>query len=401
MAPEHRATLLCFASYEKGHDFMRAAHEMGARVLLLTRTKLRDVAWPREAIDETFYMDDMYDRRALVEGISYLARSEQIDRIVALDDFDVEHAAAVREHLRLPGMGDSAVRFFRDKLAMRKGAEEAGIPIPTYVATLNDALINEFAARVAPPWFLKPRSEASAIGIRKIVDAGELWPAIEALGERRPYFLLEQYIAGDVYHVDSLLVDGKPVFIEAHRYAEPLFDVMHGGGIFITKTLPRDGEEAGALERLTVELLTTFGMQRGASHTEWIRSADGTFYFLETSARVGGANIVDLVEGASGINLWREWAAIEIAAVEEEPYVAPPARFTNAGLIVCLARQEHPDLSSYDAPEVVWRMNKPSHAGLVVASRDPARVEALLDEYRARFATDFHAVLPVPDRPPA
>ena len=401
MSSERRATLLCFASYEKGHDFMRAAHELGARVLLLTRTKLRDIAWPRKSIDETFYLDDMYDRRALIEGISYMARREQIDRIVALDDFDVEHAAAVREHLRLPGIGESAARFFRDKLAMRKGAEQAKITVPAYVATLNDAQIAAFAERVAPPWFLKPRSEASAIGIRKITSAGELWPAIEALGERRPYFLLEEYIAGDVYHVDSLMVDGRPVFVEAHRYAEPLFDVMHGGEIFITKTLPREGDEARELLQLTANLLSTFGLRRGASHTEWIRARDGRFFFLETSARVGGANIVDLVECASGINLWREWAAIEVAAVRGEQYVAPPVHFRHAGLIVCLARQEHPDLSAYDAPEVVWRMNKPSHAGLVVASPTPARVDALLDVYRTRFAADFHAVLPVPDRPPA
>ena len=40
---------------------------------------------------------------------------------------------------------------------------------------------------------------------------------------------------------------------------------------------------------------------------------DGAQYFLETSARVGGAFIVDVVEAATGINLWREWAKIEIA----------------------------------------------------------------------------------------
>lgn len=401
MSAEHRATLLCFASYEKGHDFMRAAHELGARVLLLTRTKLRDAPWPRDSIDETFYLDDMYDRRSLIEGVSFLARSEQIDRIVALDDFDVEHAAVVREHMRLPGIGDSTARFFRDKLAMRVGAEQAGFAVPAFVSLLNDRRIAEFAERVAPPWFLKPRSEASAIGIRKLTSAAELWPAIEALGERRPYFLLEQYVAGDVYHIDSLLVDGRPVFMEAHRYAEPLFDVMHGGGIFVTKTLPGDGEESRELVRLTGKLLAEFGLERGASHTEFIRARDGRFYFLETSARAGGANIVDLVECASGINVWREWAAIEVAAVRGEPYVPPPHHNLHAGLMICLARQEYPDLSAYDAPEVVWRLHKAHHAGLVVASSERERVDTQLDEYRVRFAADFHAALPPPERPPS
>lgn len=70
-------------------------------------------------------------------------------------------------------------------------------------------------------------------------------------------------------------------------------------------------------------------------------------------------------------------------------------RNDSAGLLLCLARQEHPDLSAYTDPEVVWRMNhKPHHAGLIVASPDPARVEELMEDYRQRFERDFLAVAP-------
>ena len=88
--------------------------------------------------------------------------------IVALDDFDVEVAAHVREHFRLPGRNESNARLFRDKLAMRHKARELGVRIPEFVGIFNHAEVARFLAVVPPPWLLKPRSQASAAGIRKL-----------------------------------------------------------------------------------------------------------------------------------------------------------------------------------------------------------------------------------------
>ena len=74
---------------------------------------------------------------------------------------------------------------------------------------------------------------------------------------------------------------------------------------------------------------------------------DGRFYFLETAARVGGANIVELVEAASGINLWREWALIEIAG-QDRDYSVPERRYDFAGVPISLARPDWPETRSFD-----------------------------------------------------
>ncbi len=137
------------------------------------------------------------------------------------------------------------------------------------------------------------------------------------------------------------------------------------------------------------------GLVRGATHSEYIKShSDGKLYFLENAARVGGANIGECVEYASGVNLWREWARIEIANLRGEKYQLPETHPGYAGIINCLAHQEWPELSGYNDPEVVWRLNKKYHAGLIVSSPDAARVESLLNNYAERFAHDFLAVLP-------
>lgn len=401
MSVESPLTVLCIASYQKGEEFMRQCKREGCRTFLLTSKSLEDAPWPRESLDDIFLIPDKENEWHLpdvLHGVSYLARRIQIDRIVALDDFDVEKAAALREHLRVPGMGDTTARYFRDKLAMRMRAEEAGIPVPRFVGILNYDRLRAFLESVPPPYVLKPRSQAGAIGIKKIESAQELWDTLDTLGDRQSFFLLEQFVRGDIYHVDTIVNGRKVLFSLVSKYGTPPMEVSHQGRVFSTRTLPRNSEEAAALRAVNAKVLKAFGLVRGISHSEYIRGEDGAFYFLETSARVGGAHIADMIEGATGLNLWAEWAKLETAP-ESAPYQVPAYRKDYAGLLLSLAKQEWPDLSAYDDPEVVWRLtDRPHHAGLVVRSPRFERVEQLLANYTRRFYEDFFISLPARDR---
>jgi biotin carboxylase len=394
-------TVLCLASYEKGADFIRECKRQGCRVVLVTTESLAEASWPREAIDEVFYMPRLSDRNDLIKGVSYLARTRVFDRIVPMDEYDQEAAAVLREHLRIPGMGDTTARYFRDKLAMRVKAKEHGILVPEFVHVLNYDSLREYMEQVPPPWILKPRSEAAAMGIKKVASPDEVWQNLDALGDRQSFFVLEQFVPGDIYHVDSIVYEREVVFSVAHKYGHPPFEVSLGG-IFTTRKIDRRSADAQALESLNRELISTLGLVRGVAHTEFIKGReDGRFYFLETAARVGGANIVECIAASTGVNLWAEWAKVEIAG-GQQPYTLPEHRDDYAGVIISLARQEHPDTSAYNDAEVVYRLDKPHHAGLVVASKDAARVEQLLEEYSRRFYEDFFATAPpLEQAPPA
>jgi biotin carboxylase len=398
--PEDRPlTILCVSSYEKGQEFIRTCKAMGCRVLLLTVEKLRHADWPFESLDEVFTMPEELPLQGLIYSVSYNARSQPIDRIVALDEFDMENVAALREHLRIPGMGLTTIRYFRDKLAMRARAQEAGILVPEFAHVLNHNALREFMSGVPGPWLLKPRSQASGIGMKKIHKPEELWPWLDQLGDQQSFYLLEQFVPGSVYHVDSVISEREVVFAEAHAYGTPPLETSHQGGVFTTRTLPRDSEEARALQKINRDLIAGLGLQRGVTHAEFLKShADGRFYFLEIAARVGGAYIADVIEAATGINLWREWARLEVGA-GKQAYQLPAARNDYAGVILSLARQEHPDTAAYNDPEIVYRVSKFHHAGFVLKSPSHQRVQQLLDAYARRFADDFLATQPVPDKP--
>jgi hypothetical protein len=390
MSDERPITILCLASEYKGLPFIEECARQGARIILLTPEKFASREWPWESIHLHHYLPDLYTQPNITHAVSYLARHHDLDRIVALDDYDVATAASLREHLRLPGLGETVARFFRDKLAMRTQARAAELFVPDFVPLFNDEEVNDFMSRVSPPWVLKPRFEAGAVGIQKRQTAEAVWDALHKLGDQRSFYLLEQFLPGDVFHVDVLRWENQPVFGVASQYGAPPLSLIQGGGIFITRLLDRESAETEELLNLTGRLHDAFRLERGVSHTEFIRAqSDGRFYFLETSARVGGAHIDRMIEAATDVALWTEAARIELASIRGEVYRLPPHRSDYAGLIICLAREQWPDLSAYTDPEVAWRVPKENHAGLIVASPDANRVEQLLNDYAERFGRDF------------
>jgi hypothetical protein len=116
---------------------------------------------------------------------------------------------------------------------------------------------------------------------------------------------------------------------------------------------------------------------------------------------VGGAFISDLVDAATGVNLWREWARLEVCAMRGESYELPKTHADYAGSVLCLAKTAEPDTSAFDAPEIVFRMKKHHHAGLIVRSPQPERVRILLEQYAEDFARRYLASMPPPEKPTA
>lgn len=398
-----KKTIVCISCYYKGYDFMDEMKKLGNKVLLITSENLKDKNWPWHAIDEVFYMREtapsVWNLEHLVQGFSHVMTTRKVDAVVALDDYDVEKAALIRETFRIPGMGQTTHRYFRDKLAMRQQAKDTGISVPEFTAIFNNQEVHDFTQKVPAPWVLKPRSEASASGIKKINSTEELWPAIEQLRDERHLFLLESFKPGEVFHVDSLVYQKEIVFTCCSKYLAPPMKVSHEGGVFRTRTLNRYSEDFESLNEINTQVLSKFGLVNGATHSEYIKGDDGKYYFLETSSRVGGAHIPDLVESATGINIWREWAKLETALLRNEKYeVAKPTGFF-AGLIIALAKELHPNTSDFECEEVVRFLPIDYHIGIVYKSADEGKIKQRLDEAAEIITAKILNILPPKEKP--
>jgi biotin carboxylase len=420
--------VVCLATYFKGGDFIRECKRLGCKVILITKEKMLQEDWPRDSLEDLIAVPNDAGPPLMIDLVAFIARKVKPDRVIALEEFDVMTAALIREHFCLPGMSSSTAKTFRDKYRMAEAAKAAGVVLPEFVPLISPDEVREFTERVPPPWIIKPRSDVSAIGIRKVYNSAEVWRVIdemnerENLRERATYYLLAQFISGEVFHVDSIVRNGRVVFAGANRYGRPPLEVAHGGGAYVSRTVAHRSENEKQLLAINRKLVKALNLDRGAAHAEFIKSdADGKFYFLEIAARVGGAYIADVLEAATGLNLWREWAKIEVAdgwtrrqehtgtrrqeqtaGAGEKPDrkrgvvgdKIKPLRNEYAGIVLSLSKQEHPDTSSYDDPEIVYRVKKLHHAGLIVRSNKLERVEELLTKYAARFTDDFVAVVP-------
>jgi len=407
--------IICLASYFKGGDFIRECKRLGCRVVLITKEKMLKEDWPHDSLDELIAVPNDADVPLFIDLASFISRKMKPDLVIALEEFDVMTAALIREHLCLPGMSSSTAKTFRDKYRMAEAAKAAHVDVPDFVPLINPDDVREFMERVPAPWIIKPRSDVSAIGIRKVDDAEQVWRAIDELNERpnlrerASYYLLAQFIRGEVFHVDSLVGNGRVLFAGANRYGRPPLEVAHGGGAYVSRTIAHRSADEKKLFEINRKLVKAFGLQHGAGHAEFIKSdADGKFYFLEMASRVGGAYIAEVLEAASGLNLWREWAKTEVGTRRQEQAAGQktksqdgfnlrdikPSRNEYAGIILSLAKQEYPDTDAYDDPEIVYRVKKLHHAGLIVRSKNLDRVEELLGQYSGRFIDDFVAVVP-------
>jgi biotin carboxylase len=301
-------------------------------------------------------------------------------------------------------MTSSYVRRFRDKLTMRNLAASSGIPCPEFTGVFNTDAINEFLERVPPPWIVKPRNEVSAFGIRKCDTHSEVWRVLKDLDDRHTWrdhpsqFLIERFIEGRVFHVDSVVNDGKVVAAGVSQYGTTPFAISHQGGVFTSSIVGHRSKERKTLEKLNTDLLSSFGYERGVSHAEFLQSeTDGKFYLLEVAARVGGAYIANVLEHAANFNLWREWAKLE-TATDGHTYKPPKIRKDYAGIALALANSELPDTSHYTDSEIAYRVDKPRHVGLIFHSKKEKRITELLDNYTERITSDFLAVEPAKER---
>ena len=99
------------------------------------------------------------------------------------------------------------------------------------------------------PWLLKPRMNASAIGIKPIANAEELWPILEQLGDLQSHYLLERFVAGEVFHCEGVTWKGRVLFAQPFQYGRPPMQTMHQGGVFTTRNLPIYSADSRGLRR--------------------------------------------------------------------------------------------------------------------------------------------------------
>lgn len=391
--------VLAVAHFCKGERILDTFKKLGCQVTLLSRAELQDKPWRRDLVNEVFFVEDFRNRRDVLNAVSYLHQDRDFRLVAPLDEYAVGTAATIRAHLARPGLCEGTTRKVRDKLTMRCVARSRGIAVPKFCGFNNRAQISELLSTSSPPWMVKPRSAGGSVQILKLWTPDEIWQEYEELGDRRSHHLIEEFVPGDVYHVDTVVHQGKILLEVPGRYATSPFEVWHSGGVFAAQTVPRKSKLCKELLSLNRQIIDAMGIRNGVNHAEFL-GRGGELNFLEIAARVPGSNLDQLTTAATGVDLFEESAKIQYCSVTDVPYKLAKFRYQEAGIVQCLAQLEQPSLDGIaHIPEIKWTWNKEHHIGAAFASPETSRIEALTSEILERFQQEHLAVMPASESP--
>ena len=326
-------TVLCIASYHKGFEFLREAKRQGCRVLLVTSASLRDASWPHREPG----------RHLLRPGRQEALEPERPDsrarRISPGGSRSIGSSRSTTSTWRRPrrcastcasaGMGETTTRYFRDKLAMRvkaAGGRAAGAGVRPRAQRRAHPRRSAGACR---------RRGSSSRGIRRARSASARSTARTSCGRspKRSATSAPTSCSSSSSPATSITWTRSSTSARCSRRCRAATARRRStsrirAACSRRRLLDRDERRRRRNPRAqrTAARLARAGARRVAQRIHPRR--DGRLVFLETSARVGGAHIAELIEAATGVNMWAEWAKIEVAG-GKAPY-APPA--VRAGL---------------------------------------------------------------------
>lgn len=268
-------------------------------------------------------VDDVLDAWQLAWAAEELTRRiGPIDRLFGAYEQLQVPLAEVRERMGISGMGAAVARRFRDKSEMKDALRAAGLPCARHglVETADEAVA--FARSVGYPVVIKPPAGAGAIATFRADDEASLRDAVAKAAPRAGHAaLVEEFIVGDEYSLETISIDGRAVWHSlTHYYPTPL-EVLRNPWIQWCVLCPREVDDAkyDDIRKAGSRALEVLGMETGLSHMEWFRRADGTIAISEVAARPPGAQITTINSRAHDIDFVRAWAQVMVFGTFERP----------------------------------------------------------------------------------
>lgn len=236
-----------------------------------------------------------------------------VDKIICFSEEDLYLAAALRERYQVPGTTTSQIRPFRDKYLMKLRVSSAGLPTPKFglIRALGHTPFEIFECarkQYGLPFVLKPRLGMANQGIFIVSNRLDFQNVCEELQCEFSTYMIESYVVGEMYHVDSFYFNSE-LRMYASQYTVPQIQARYGptGSI----TLPEDSDDANELFALNQQVLTALVLPPGCAHAEYFKSQTGSFIFCEVGARIGGTQVIPMLERVHGINLAQIWFTAE------------------------------------------------------------------------------------------
>ncbi|MEP4199010.1 MAG: ATP-grasp domain-containing protein [Aliishimia sp.] len=263
-----------------------------------------------ERYDQIFFLNDYDNDDALRSIVEDLGRNTRISDIIAPYEFDLSRAADFRQKLGLRGQSPDSAKAFRDKLLMKQLAKDAGLINQRFAAVENWEQLADFHAQSnGKPIILKPRSGAASRGVMRVDDPIRQRSVIEESFENplfiSPDHMVEEFVEGEVHHIDGLVLEGDVRLIWPSRYITGSLDFQKQNGQTISSAmLDPNADLTARLKSYVSKLLQVLPTPENCTfHCEVFVKADATIELCEIASRTGGVRIKHAMQRAFGVDI--------------------------------------------------------------------------------------------------
>jgi len=290
--------------------FTRGLAQVGARVIGVG-DQHRSALDPdvRDGLAAYIQVPNLWDEAAMVRLAMEIHSRERLHKIECLWEPGMLLAGRMREAIGISGLTHDQTIPFRDKEIMKQVLDRAGIRTPRHAKIHSGEEARAFARSNGYPLILKPIAGAGSTDTYRVDNDHELDRAIAHLGHVSEVSI-EEFVEGEEFTFDTISVDGQIHYRNIAWYRpRPLQGKLHewiSPQAICLRDLNAPELQEGV--RMGVEVLAALGFQTGFSHMEWYRKADGEVVFGEIGARPPGARLVDIMNYASDIDVYKGWA---------------------------------------------------------------------------------------------
>ncbi|MCB1007730.1 MAG: ATP-grasp domain-containing protein [Acidobacteria bacterium] len=290
--------------------FVRGLAEIGVRVFGLGDQP--EAALPpqvRNALAGYLRVRSLWDEETVVREVRAWLGEGTVDRVECLWEPGMLVAARLREALGAPGLSVERTIPFRNKEAMKRVLDAAGIRTPRHAAARDAAEIEAAAERIGYPLIVKPIAGAGSADTHRVHDARELAATIEAVRHVEEVSV-EEFVDGDEYTYDTVSIDGEPAFHNVAWYRPRPLVARTEEWISPQVVALRHPDQPALAAGVEMgrRVLAALGFESGFTHMEWYRKPDGEVVFGEIGGRPPGAHQVDQMNYACDIDVFRGWA---------------------------------------------------------------------------------------------
>ncbi|WP_366657581.1 ATP-grasp domain-containing protein [Fodinicurvata sp. EGI_FJ10296] len=243
--------------------------------------------------------------------------AEQAGRLGLAGVFTVREEAVVwtanaAARLCLPALSPKAAALTRDKGAMRRAFQAAGLPVPGFVS-LNGPENIDAARHLSPPLVVKPSGGWSSTGVIRVDSQDALPGAMSAVaaiqkrdlnryyGGMAPRIIVEEYLDGAEFVVECFVRAGNVHVLAVGDKGCPTGPWFEETVYAVRNDL--DDPAIAALIEAAANGIRAIGLTTGPAHVELRQDRHGRPHLLEIGARIGGSGVSDfIVEEATGLS---------------------------------------------------------------------------------------------------